>query len=313
MRIFEARNSNDMASQLYPALAREGIVENSRNGRVLRFREPVVTKYREPWHRANFTEGRDANPFFHIAEGCWMLAGREDVEFLAYFNKGMTQYSDDGVVFNAPYGHRLRRAFGHDQLEEIAHLLSQDPDSRQAVAQIWDNKDLSKYTLDKACNMILVFAVNDGYLQLTIYNRSNDAVYGAVTGANPVHMSMIQQWVADKVGLPMGNLYFVSNNMHVYLDLYPHWERMRYELSPIHGEPSAYHQMGTLQEFEGACNTIMYDYITDYDSQFMRFVAGPILNAWRARKIDEDPWVWLKKCEDYALLEACKEWIRRRK
>lgn len=190
---------------------------DSRNGRTLSFDEPVMIVHENPNRCACFLKSRDANPFFHIFESLWMLAGRKDVKFLSLFNKNMINYSDDGIVFNAPYGYRLRHHFGIDQLQGVVDALKKDPNSRQAVALLWDPADLNKQTLDKACNLELVFKIQDNRLDMTVFNRSNDVIYGAL-GANAVHMSMIMMYVCSKLGCNLGKYCQISNCLHVYVD-----------------------------------------------------------------------------------------------
>jgi len=312
MRIFEANTPTEMADKVYSALKADGEMANSRNGRVLRFPEPITTVYNHPASRMNFIEGRDANPFFHIAEACWMLAGRKDVGYIAQFNKGMRNYSDNGIEFNAAYGHRMRRHSGFDQLKSVTHILSVDPDSRQAVIQLWDNKDLITHTLDKACNMLLVFSLdNSYYLDLTVYNRSNDLIYGGVTGSNPVHFSYIQQWVADQLGRRMGTLTFVSTNAHVYLDLYPHWKNMNWRNWELTNHE--YHNMGPLHEIEALCrDTYSRATTKTYQSNFIEKVAKPVINTWIARRKGESYDCWLSEIDCPATYRACSEWILRR-
>lgn len=196
-------------------------MRDSRNGSVLEANEPVATVYVDPTERVLLCNERDANPFFHLMESMWILAARYDVEFLNKFNSQMKEYSDDGIIFNAPYGYRLRNHFpdNHDcdmdQLQSVIDILKKDPDSRQAVAQIWDTKDLEKNTKDKACNLSLVFYNRQGKLCLTVYNRSNDMIWGAY-GANMVQFSIILEYVAAKLKLPIGTYTQVSNSLHVY-------------------------------------------------------------------------------------------------
>ena len=59
--------------------------------------------------------------------------------------------------------------------------------------------------------------VRKGKLCLTIYNRSNDIIWGAY-GANIVQFSMLLEYVAAKVGIPMGTYTQVSNSYHVYTE-----------------------------------------------------------------------------------------------
>ena len=317
MRVFKAKTSTEMAQVVYKSLATNGVEEDSRNGKVLRFPEPVTMVYSEPWVRGNNTPDRDSNPFFHIAESMWMLAGRRDVEFLTLFNSNMGNYSDDGEVYNAAYGYRLRQHFGFDQLKSIVSELREIPNSRQAICQLWDSKDLGKITRDKACNMQMVFSIFDNKLRLVVYNRSNDLVYGGVTGANPVHFSYFQQWVSDQLEIDMGDLTFVSNNAHVYLDLYPHWDKLK-----NHKFSNSFNSVKLplcgLGEIESLCDEILKkEQITKtYKSPHLNCVVLPIINTWLMRKSKkfhvEEIRNELSKCQDDSLFENCTSWLDNR-
>lgn len=316
MITFEAGSINHMARKVYDALIKIGYESDSRNGRVLRFAEPITTTYTKPWNRVGMVYGRDANQVFHHMESLWMLAGRDDVGFLDMFNSQIKQYSDDGGSFNAPYGWRIRKEFGHDQLKGVIATLSTDIESRQAVIQIWRSTDLIKETKDKACNMILVCAVVFGKLQMTVYNRSNDLIYGGVTGTNPVHFSYIQEYIAEQLHLPMGHLIFISNNAHVYLDLYPHWERMdwgRYSTFPAYKL-----EVGSLEEIEYFCKKIMSKKLLreEFHSPMLEYLSKPMWNYWCSRKYTgeyNDIQYWLDQIQPLDWKLAITEWdIKRR-
>ena len=217
MYVIEANDVNEALAKGLVLIQKEGIKVESRNGMTLEMPAPVATVYKHPRHRVLMSRVRDANPFFHLMEALWIIAGRSDVEFLAEFNKGMGDYSDDGIEFNAPYGYRLRKAFAQDQIDTVIKTLTRDPNSRQAVCQIWDTEDLDKDTKDKACNMSIVFRMRNQRLDMTVYNRSNDMVWGAY-GANVVQFSMIQEYVAASLGVNMGTYTQVSNSFHVYTE-----------------------------------------------------------------------------------------------
>src|SRR5688572_27389167 len=68
----------------------------SRNGDVLMIQEPVMITYYRPLERVLFNPARDANPFSLLYESLFLLAGRNDVEPLAYYTKQFREYSDDG-------------------------------------------------------------------------------------------------------------------------------------------------------------------------------------------------------------------------
>jgi thymidylate synthase len=219
MITIQARNVNDALYKGIHVIQEYGDSIPSRVGNTLEVPCPVATVYEKPWERVLINKERDANPFFHLMEALWVLAGRDDVKFLTEFNKRMADFSDDGETFNAPYGARLRNgvSWSHDQLKSVIKILKADRNSRQAVCQIWDESDLDHITKDKACNMSIVFRIRKDRLCMTVYNRSNDMIWGAY-GANAVQFSMIQEYVAAHLDLCIGPYTQVSNSFHVYTD-----------------------------------------------------------------------------------------------
>lgn len=231
MDVIVARNPDDGLAQGLTLLRQHGLKEESRNGPVLVAPEPVTTVYRTPWERVSFDVARDANPFFHLMEALWMLAGRNDAEFPARFAKQIAVYSENGKL-NGAYGHRWRAHFGYDQLGWIVDELGSNPASRRCVLSMWDGGSVGPEgavegsgdlyaalhgSKDVPCNTHVYFAARDGKLNMTVCNRSNDIVWGCY-GANVVHMSMLQEVVAHFSGLEMGTYYQVSNNYHAYAE-----------------------------------------------------------------------------------------------
>ncbi len=194
----------------------------SRNGRVLRAADPVTSVYEAPTFRTLFNPIRDANPAFGLFESLWMLAGRNDVGFVAAFVKQMAAYSDDGQTLNGAYGHRWRQHFGIDQLTFAIEELRRDPTSRRVNIQMWDaHRDpqllMNGGSKDVPCNTNMYVEVQDGQLNLTVCNRSNDMIWGAY-GANYVHFGFVQEYLACALGLEVGTYTQVSRNAHIYLD-----------------------------------------------------------------------------------------------
>lgn len=225
MKVIEATNINDALVQGVELLVKHGMKCDSRNGATLEIQEPVATVFQKPWNHVLLNPARDANPFFHLMEAMWILAGREDVAFVSEFNSNIGNYSDDGIVFNAAYGYRLRNGnyeSGFDQLQQAIDILRADPNSRQVVCQIWDENDLDdRETKDKACNLEILFKVRiiDSYpkLCMTVYNRSNDIIWG-LYGANTVQFSMIQEYVSAHLGILIGPYTHISDSFHAYTE-----------------------------------------------------------------------------------------------
>jgi thymidylate synthase len=218
-----ANNTNDLQNRAYQTMSEHGFKVHTRNGPALRLPGITTILLRRPWQRVNFSLVRDANPFFHLIESVAMLAGNagNDVPLLSFFAKNMLLFSDDGHEYNAFYGTRSRHTFG-DQLTRVVEELRNNPESRQAVINLWDPTDLWRTTKDKACNLCMIFDIVDRRLNMTTFNRSNDAIWGGVTGANVVHLSFFQEYVACALGLYIGTWHHASANLHVYLDN-PKW------------------------------------------------------------------------------------------
>lgn len=209
-------------------LKTSGLRASSRNGSVLVAPAPVITSYPDPRQRVIFSGLRDANPFFHLYEACWMLAGRFDSASVARFASQMESFAEDGQLWGA-YGWRWRSFFEFDQLHEIIDVLRHDRSTRRAVLTMWaPSGDLIPKpdaagsgiwaSKDVPCNTHVYFdASKNGELDMTVCNRSNDIVWGAY-GANVVHMSYLHEFVAAAAGLELGHYHQVSNNYHLYTD-----------------------------------------------------------------------------------------------
>lgn len=318
------RNVNQAFSEIFWKLKVLNLEpEHTRNGPAIAHPDMVTTVYTRPTERVLFHEGRDANPIFHLMESIWMLAGRKDVAFLTQFNSRMGDFSDDGENFNAAYGHRWRNHFGRDQLTDVIKLLRRDPATRQAVIQIWDSADLAKNTKDKACNTQIVFDVRKGRLNMTVFNRSNDIWWGAY-GANAVHFSVLQEFVAAATGHPVGVYRQVSNNLHLYTELY---DATPYLLSPPDSKEYDHYSRGAvtpyplmidgdyerfLEECEAFCEN-PFDERARYSNPFFDHAARPMALVSKVRKAqfgDGRYYAQQIRADDWR--KATFDWIDRR-
>lgn len=271
-----------------------GVAQPSRNGQVDVIPEPVVTTLRRPWERVLFQ--RRISPFLHFFESLWMLAGRNDVDFLAQFTPRMKKFSDDNKGLNGAYGYRWRYHFKIDQLWEVVMRLRKNPYDRRCVVGMWDPwEDIvpgagGAEKLDVPCNTQMMFAIQDGKLRTTVINRSNDVIWGAL-GTNCVHFSFLHEWMATAVGVEMGPLVTFSNNLHMYHDV-PGYDRFKkvasgvdlYETASFHRQRLIntpqdavvfLHQVNAFVDAPG--DSVRYDY------SFLNYTAG---NMW---------WSWVNK------------------
>lgn len=345
MRVVEATNVNMALTGGLTMLLMHGVQENSRNGPVLVAPWPVVTQYYCPMERVLFSPLRDANPFFHLMEALWMMAGKSDVNWPSYFNSSIYKFSDDGDDFHGAYGRRWRSWFGYDQLLDIAHELRTKPESRRCVLTMWDAGMRHETKLpyreheasdlhiamsggkDVPCNTHIYFMIVAGKLNITVCCRSNDAIWGAY-GANAVHFSILQEVMAAMVGVPVGVYYQLSNNFHAYTEVFSTskmWELVRDGIANDHyagslvGNDRAVipivNPMASWQSwFENLEQFLQFPYsLGDYSHPFFNTVAVPMYHSWADRKQKvNDGWDWATKIQAGDWQIACTEWIARR-
>jgi hypothetical protein len=340
MRNIVAVSVNDALAEGLEHLYYSGYKEESRNGPVLVSAEPVCTTYQYPQKRVLMSPMRDANPFFHLMESLWMLAGRCDVAWISQYNQRIASYSDDGKSFHGAYGYRWRKHFAYDQIAAVIWALKKDRNTRRAVLSMWDgapNVDLGRDSKDIPCNTHAYFDTLGGGLNMTVMCRSNDMWWGA-HGANAVHFSFLLEYMSAMTGLPMGHLRQFSNNYHIYLDVVDTRKLPEIAADAIHHDPyteglggSRFHQRRVLhpgpawvslvndpETFPVDLAVFMEEPTTTdvFESNpFFTKVAGPMARAWAAHKAKDygqaQNMVDLIVSQDWR--KACGEWIQRRR
>jgi len=257
MKVISARNVHQAFPIALGILLRHGVKRDSRNssmlGPVLQFPTPVTTVYQNPRERVLFWPQRDANPFLHLYESLWMLVGRNDLAPLVRYAKQFESFSDDGKTLHGAYGYRWRTHFGVNQLGVVIDKLRNDPDDRRCVVSMWDaEQDLYLDSKDIPCNLTITFQMSvTGVLDMVVFCRSNDIVWGCY-GANAVHFSFLQEYIALGIGCPMGTYTQVSVNWHGY----------EKTLAPLCG-------------LEGETTKGLYSVPTPIDDPYVRRLAEP--------------------------------------
>jgi thymidylate synthase len=160
------------------------------------------------------------NPAFAIAEVIWIMCGRNDSEFLNYWNPALPKFAGSGELYHGAYGYRLKHNFGLDQLMRAYQVLSADPDSRQVVLQIWDGRvDLphsngAPAAADIPCNICSMLNIRNERLEWTQIVRSNDLFLGVPH--NFVQFTSLQEILAGWLGVEVGSYVQISNSLHCY-------------------------------------------------------------------------------------------------
>lgn len=337
MKVISARNVNDALPMGVHLLRTEGVRRDSRNGPVVVYPGPVCTIYQRPLERVLRYPQRDANPFFHLFESMWMLAGRDDVRSVARYVSRMKTYSDDGKTLHGAYGKRWRGWFTGidpegwfkvDQLQWAIKRLRKDPNDRRVVIGMWD-PGVDPLVADGGgrdvpCNTQLYLWVSDeGSVCMTVMCRSNDMIWGAY-GANAVHFSYLLEHVACSLQRPVGAMWQISNNYHAYVDKLealgeldpdqPYSSNPEWTASPV-----PLHQ-GDLTVFDQDLAMLLDEDVSlGLRTAWLRKVFIPVIRAHEAYKDKADPERHEKAIEIVAQCRApdwrlaCTEWLERRR
>lgn len=169
----------------------------------------------QPRERCLLVTGRNNNVFASIAESMWVIAGRNDIDYLSGYLKRARKYSDDGETWRGAYGPRLRNWNGTDQLAQVLAILRADAASRRAVVMIFDpDRDFVK-SPDIPCNNWLHFIARNGKLHLHVAARSTDIWWG-FSGINIFEWTLLLEVMACWLGLEIGRLTFFTSSLHLY-------------------------------------------------------------------------------------------------
>lgn len=346
MRVINVQNVNEAYRQGLIHLREQGIERDSRNGSVVVVQHPVMTIYQKPTERVLFDRKRDANPFFHLFEALWMLAGRRDVALVAKFAARMATYSDNGDTLHGAYGHRWLNHFSiqdlqyeYDQLDCIIQRLKANPDDRRCVLGMWDPEvDLNNPGKDVPCNTQAYFLIrreNDLlsyggealYLDMTVMCRSNDIIWGAY-GANAVHFSVLLEYMALAIGVRVGVMYQLSNNFHAYTNVLETTPTPEFSLNPYTAIDVSPHPLMSIPVDDWRKDLFRFmDLLEDkleppathkfpffVNDPFFMNVAYPMYRAWQCWKQKDfsNAFVFVRSimAGDWRL--ACGQWISRR-
>lgn len=176
--------------------------------------EPGISFFSHPTHRVVPIR-------FVLAEMCAILAGRNDIEVMESYNKGMRKYTNDGVTLGASYGEKL-----DGQLATVLLRLKEDIRSRQAVCSILQKTEAIDVSLTHIpCNVFLQFFVRDEKVSLIVTSRSSDFVTGF--SIDTIHWQLLLMYMANSLELKCGTLHYNIGSLHVYkkdIDMLKSWD-----------------------------------------------------------------------------------------
>jgi thymidylate synthase len=150
---------------------------------------------------------------FMAAEAAWILSGDNRVSSIKPWSVEISRFSDDGFTFFGAYGPKVV-----DQLHYVAKTLAKDPDSRQAVLEIW--RPSPPETKDVPCTCLVQWLIRGGKLTCIDYMRSSDLWLGwpyDVFNFSMISLALaIRLREAYHVEVELGSLHLVAGSQHLY-------------------------------------------------------------------------------------------------
>ena len=215
---------------------------------LIRIVDPTDRYIRIPTRKWNKTLG--------WIESLWLARGENWLEMPAAYVKNLVNFSDDGETMRAGYGPRIRGYGDHsamyiglngemysnqyvvhrgvdmkamvdpvDQLKFVIEKFREDLGTREAVITIhdpvaddftWKNGErIILPTKDTPCTRSIHFMVVDGKMNCYVDMRSNDLIWG-FSAVNVFNFTLMQEYVAAMVGVPVGEYFHKADNLHVY-------------------------------------------------------------------------------------------------
>ena len=165
----------------------------------------------------NLIEDEDRNWKLDYAEAEWQwyLSGDNNINKLGELYGKVPEIwkrmADKEGFVNSNYGWQWKRS---NQLDEVIDLLKTNPRTRQAAISIYDRKEGYMYDNDTPCTYAIQFTILNDKLNMCVTMRSNDLWYGFCN--DQYCFSKLQELVAIKTDLSIGNYYHFAHNLHLY-------------------------------------------------------------------------------------------------
>lgn len=232
---FSSDSLQDIHQVLMHTLYDDFDYESAPRGKPIRELMAASFTLMDPRNRIITSPARNVNYGFAVGELCWYVRGDSDLETMLYYNRRMSQFSDDGKTINSAYGARIfnpiygvcppGKFIDHPgQLDLVIEELKNDPDSRRAVMHINQPRDLGRAvgagSKDVPCTMSLQLFIRDRKLHMHVLMRSNDVVWGLpydVFSFTCLQEAFLYQ--LQEVGVPvddLGSYHHTAGSLHIY-------------------------------------------------------------------------------------------------
>tara|TARA_R100001244_G_scaffold95025_1_gene71344 strand:+ start:370 stop:1014 length:645 start_codon:yes stop_codon:yes gene_type:complete len=151
------------------------------------------------------------------AEWEWYLSGDPSIyklhKIYGKLPKIWCHMADSDGLVRSNYGWQWKR---NDQIDYVVAKLKDCKDTRHAAISIYDAKEWETYRKDTPCTYAVQFTILNNRLNMAVLMRSNDIWYGFCN--DQYQFSMLQQMIAERLNIEIGNYYHYAHNLHLYND-----------------------------------------------------------------------------------------------
>jgi thymidylate synthase len=189
-------------------------------------------------------EVRGSQLKYIAAEFLWYFLGRNDVGYIAKHAKFWNQIQNEDGTVNSAYGNLLFTKKNHEGLSQYQwaiNSLVSDKNTRQAVLHF--NTPIHQYENNKdfVCTMYANVHIREDKLHMSVFMRSNDAIWGTPTDVAffcALQLQMLAHLKQVYPELQLGQYSHIANSYHIYDRHYELVESMlKNHFSPIELPP----------------------------------------------------------------------------
>ena len=166
----------------------------------------------DPTQKVITSPKRKFNQDYAEYEWEWYRKGDRDAKEIGERAKIWNQMMIPGTTeVNSNYGYFWNY---NDQLNRVVNDLKLNKETRRAIIVHYILHELDRYKYDTPCNDVLNFYIKDGKLELTIFARSIDLVFGFCN--DQYTFAKLMEHVSYRTGYPVGGMHWFITILHIY-------------------------------------------------------------------------------------------------
>jgi len=159
---------------------------------------------------------RKFNPNYGFTEWLWYLSQVPSTNNIGKMAKIWDMIKDENGECESNYGSYM---FPTEQWSWVVNELKNDPDSRRATIAINQPYHKNKNQKDIPCTQYVQFFIRHGHLNMGVYMRSNDVIFGFCNDIftfGLFHQLMRNDLREHYPDLQLGDYHHNAGSMHIY-------------------------------------------------------------------------------------------------